>query len=80
MATNLKDEKQYWLMIEDHETEDCDCGEIDYCECIPKRHYWGTPFDSLADLIVWASNNHIALNKCKIVIGPVSKLKLELVN
>ena len=73
-----EDGKQYWLMVEDHS-----CGMTDEfddeIESSNMMHYWGTPFDSLAKLIVYVSNNHIALNKTKIVIGKESRLKLELV-
>jgi hypothetical protein len=73
MTTNPKDEKQYWLMIPD--------------PTIPKysdqsdktKRYCSYYFNSLAEMIIWASDNNIKVNGTKIVIGYESKLKLELV-
>lgn len=71
-----EDKRQYWLMI-DNSHKVCSQG-IEFTD-ESEDSFTGWCFDSLAELIVWASENHIALNKTKIVIGKESRLKLELV-
>ena len=66
-----EDKKQYWLMSKNARKYNSTSRGI--------FTHLSIMFDSLSDLIAWASKNHINLETTKIVIGKESRLKLELV-